>query len=35
MLVVHGNVASIELSAPLLRGANRFVWTENCWMLGA
>jgi hypothetical protein len=32
-VVVHGNLASIELPAPLLHGANRFVWTENCWML--
>jgi hypothetical protein len=32
-VVVHGNVASIELPAPLLHGANRFLWTENCWML--
>jgi hypothetical protein len=32
-VVVRGNVASIELPAPLLHGANRFLWTENCWML--
>jgi hypothetical protein len=32
-VVVRGNVASIELPAPLLHGPNRFVWTENCWML--
>jgi hypothetical protein len=32
-VVVHGNVASIELPAPLLHGATRFLWTENCWML--
>jgi hypothetical protein len=32
-VVVHGNVASIELPEPLLRGPNRFLWTENCWML--
>jgi hypothetical protein len=32
-VVVRGNVASIELPEPLLRGPNRFVWTENCWML--
>jgi hypothetical protein len=32
-VVVSGNVASIELPAPLLHGPNRFVWTENCWML--
>jgi hypothetical protein len=32
-VVVHGNVASIELPAPLLHGASSFLWTENCWML--
>jgi hypothetical protein len=33
-VVVHGNVASIELAEPLAAaGANRFLWTENCWML--
>jgi hypothetical protein len=32
-VVVHGDVASIELPTPLLGGANRFLWTENCWML--
>ncbi len=32
-VVVHRNVASIDLPAPLLGGASRFLWTENCWML--
>ncbi|MFI5005698.1 MAG: hypothetical protein ACHQE6_11870, partial [Solirubrobacterales bacterium] len=32
-VVVHGDLASIELPAPLLGGPNRFLWTENCWML--
>jgi hypothetical protein len=32
-VVVHGGVASIELPTPLMGGANRFVWSENCWML--
>jgi hypothetical protein len=32
-VIVHGNVASIDLPTPLVGGANRFVWTENCWML--
>ncbi len=32
-VIVHGNVASIELPAPLDAGPNRFLWTENCWML--
>jgi hypothetical protein len=33
-VVVHGDSASIQLSSPLLRDpANRFLWTENCWML--
>ena len=32
-VLVHGNTASIELPAPLIGGPNRFLWTENCWML--
>lgn len=32
-VVVHGNVAEIELRTPLIRGQNKFLWTENCWML--
>jgi hypothetical protein len=32
-VAVRGNVASIELPSPLLRGSSRFLWTENCWML--
>jgi hypothetical protein len=32
-VVVRGDLASIELPAPLLNGPNRFLWTENCWML--
>jgi hypothetical protein len=32
-VVVHGSIATIELAEPLLDGANRFLWTENCWML--
>jgi hypothetical protein len=32
-VVVHGNAASIDLPAPLLHSTNRFLWTENCWML--
>jgi hypothetical protein len=32
-VAVHGDLASIELPAPLLGGPNRFLWTENCWML--
>jgi hypothetical protein len=32
-VVVRGNSASIKLPAPLLGGPNRFLWTENCWML--
>jgi hypothetical protein len=32
-VVVHGEVASIELPEPLVAGPNRFLWTENCWML--
>lgn len=32
-VVVTGDVAWIELPAPLLHGPNRFLWSENCWML--
>jgi hypothetical protein len=32
-VVVHGDSASIDLPSPLLDGPNRFLWTENCWML--
>ena len=32
-VVIHGNIAEIELPMPLFKGANRFLWTENCWML--
>ena len=32
-VVVHGNVASLDLKTPLLHGPNRFLWTEMCWML--
>jgi 7-keto-8-aminopelargonate synthetase-like enzyme len=32
-VIVHGNTATIELPARLISGPNRFLWTENCWML--
>ena len=32
-VIVHGYVASINLPTPLVHGPNRFLWTENCWML--
>jgi hypothetical protein len=32
-VVVQGRVATISLPSPLLTGPNRFLWTENCWML--
>jgi len=32
-VIVHGNVASIALPTPLMGSSNRFVWSENCWML--
>ncbi len=33
-VIVHGNVASIEVPTPLMgSSASRFLWTENCWML--
>ena len=33
VVIVHGNVASLELPTPLMSGPNRFLWSENCWML--
>jgi len=33
VVLVHGDVASIDLPSTLMGGANRFLWTENCWML--
>ncbi len=32
-VLVHGDTATIDLPRPLAGGANRFLWTENCWML--
>jgi hypothetical protein len=32
-VVVRGDLAWIELPTPLMSGQNRFLWTENCWML--
>jgi hypothetical protein len=32
-VVVRGYSATIRLPAPLLSGRDRFLWTENCWML--
>ena len=32
-VVVQGSNASIDLPASLIDSANRFVWSENCWML--
>jgi hypothetical protein len=32
-VLVRGDSASIALPSPLLGGASRFVWTDNCWML--
>ncbi len=32
-VIVHGNVASIDLPTALMGSSNRFLWTENCWML--
>jgi hypothetical protein len=32
-VVVQGGVAWIKLPTPLMSGQNRFLWTENCWML--
>jgi hypothetical protein len=33
-VIVHGDVAALELASPLMNGGpNRFVWSENCWML--
>jgi hypothetical protein len=33
VVIVHGDVASIELPTPLMSAPNRFLWTEDCWML--
>jgi hypothetical protein len=33
VVIIHGNVASLDLATPLMSGPNRFLWTENCWML--
>jgi hypothetical protein len=35
VVTVHGDTASLELAAPLMSGPNRFVWSENCWMLAS
>ena len=32
-VVIHGNIASLDLATPLMSGSSQFVWTENCWML--
>jgi len=32
-VIVHDYTASINLPTPLMQGPNRFLWTENCWML--
>jgi hypothetical protein len=32
-VAVHEYSATIRLPAPLMGGQNRFLWTENCWML--
>lgn len=32
-VIVHGNVAHLALSTPLIAGPNQFKWTEMCWML--
>lgn len=32
-VVVGGYQATIDLPSPLMAGASRFVWNENCWML--
>jgi hypothetical protein len=33
VVVVHGNVASLELATPLMGGSSQLVWSENCWMV--
>jgi hypothetical protein len=36
LVTVRGNIATIDLPAPLTgSGSNRFLWTENCWMLAS
>jgi len=34
VVVIHSNVASLELATPLMNSRpTQFLWTENCWML--
>jgi len=33
VVIVHGALATIDLPTPLVSGSNRFLWSENCWML--
>ncbi len=33
VVVVRGNIASLELASPLMGGSSQLVWTENCWMV--
>ncbi len=33
VVIVHGDTATLALATPLAGGPNRFLWTENCWML--
>jgi len=32
-VIIHGNLATLAVASPLFNGPNRFLWTENCWML--
>jgi hypothetical protein len=32
-VVIHGNVATIDLPGPLMSRSSRLLWTENCWMV--
>jgi hypothetical protein len=32
-VVIHGNLATLAIPSQLFNGPNRFLWTENCWML--
>ncbi len=32
-VVVHGDVATIDVGTPLMSGSDKLLWTENCWMV--
>lgn len=34
-VIVDGYTATLDLSTPLMGGANHFRWSEDCWMLAS